>query len=265
MPTEFETASIEFDAETGVGYLQLNRPESLNALSTQLRSDIVAGLQRLEAENDEADGIALRVVIIEGAEGNFCAGADINEFSDATAGDRSDRTHYEFIREFPVPVIAKIRGYCLGGGLETAMSCDLRLAHEDAQFGLPEADLGLIPGAGGVQFISKLASPAAAAEIAMTCDHVTAEQANELELVNRVYDADEFDDAVADFAESIASKPPLAIQAIKRSAAIATQTGLDEGIEYDRQQFEPLLATDDHEEGARAFAEDGYEPTFKGR
>ncbi|WP_323173350.1 enoyl-CoA hydratase/isomerase family protein [Natrialba sp. PRR66] len=264
MPTEFETASVEFDAETGVGSLTLNRPDSLNALSDQLRSDIIAGLEELEAENDDVDGIALRAVVIEGAGGNFCAGADINEFSDSSPGDKSDRSHYEFIRNFPVPVIAKVSGYCLGGGLETAMCCDFRIAHEEARLGLAEVNLGLIPGAGGVQLLSELASPAAAKEIAMTGDHISADRACELNLVREVYGA-EFDDAVAEFAETIASKPPLAIQAIKRSAAIAAQTGVEEGVAYDRQQFESLLETEDHKEGVRAFAEDDYEPTFTGR
>lgn len=264
MREEFDTTVVEFDAETGIGRLTLNRPDSLNALSQQLRADIVAGLRRLEAENDDADGIALRAVIVEGAEGNFCAGADINEFSDASPGASSERAHYDFIREFPVPVVAKVRGYCLGGGLETAMSCDFRFAHEEARFGLPEVDLGIIPGAGGVQFISRLANPAAAKEIAMTGDHIGAERARDLGIVNRVH-GDDFDDAVDEFAETIASKPPLAIQAIKDSANMATQTGLEEGRRYDRKLFEPLLDTEDHAEGARSFAEDDYEPSFKGR
>lgn len=264
MQTELETAIVEFDADTGVGRLTLNRPDSLNALNSQLRSDIVAGLEHLDAENDETDGIALRAVIIDGAGGNFCAGADINEFSDAAQGSRPGDTHREFIRDFPVPVIAKISGYCLGGGLETAMSCDFRLAHEDARMGLPEVDLGIIPGAGGVQMLSTLVTPAAAKEIAMTGDFLMAERARDLGIVDYIYDA-EFDDAVTEFAETIASKPPLAIQAIKRSVNMAMHASLEEGIAFDRQQFKPLLHTEDHEEGARAFAEDGYEPTFKGR
>jgi len=121
--------------------------------------------------------------------------------------------------DFPAPVIAKITGYCLGGGLETAMSCDFRFAAEDAKLGLPEVDLGIIPGAGGVQFISELANPAAAKEI-MTGDHISAARAEELGIVNRV--PDDIDAETQEFAEKIASKPPLAIQAIKESASVAT-------------------------------------------
>ncbi|UHQ95195.1 enoyl-CoA hydratase/isomerase family protein [Haloterrigena alkaliphila] len=263
MQETFDTTRVEFDEETGIGRLTLNRPDSLNALSGQLQTDIIDGLRLLEAENDDRNGIALRAVIVEGAEGNFCAGADITEFSETEPGASSDPEHYEFIMDFPVPVIAKIRGYCLGGGLETAMACDFRFAAEDARFGLPEVDLGIIPGAGGVQFISRLANPAAAKEIAMTGEHIGADRARNLGIVNRV--PDDLDEATQRFAETIASKPPLAIQAIKESANVATQTGLREGRQYDRRLFEPLLDTEDHEEGARAFAEDDYEPEFSGR
>ena len=265
MHEELETTVVEFDADTNVGSVALDRPDALNALSGQLRDDIVEGLRLLEAQNEDADGVALRAVVLQGAGGNFCAGADVNEFSDESAGATSERSHYAFIREFPVPVIAKIEGYCLGGGLETAMSCDMRIAHEEARLGLPEVDLGIIPGAGGVQMVSQLANPAAAMEIAMTGDHIGADRAADLGIVNRVYGDDEFDEEVEAFAETIAAKPPLAIQAIKESARKATQVGLEEGIAYDQQQFEPLLATEDYEEGARAFAEDDYEPEFRGR
>ncbi|WP_222912855.1 enoyl-CoA hydratase/isomerase family protein [Natrinema sp. SYSU A 869] len=263
MRETLETTVVEFTPETGIGHITLNRPDALNALSDQLRADLIEGLRLLESENEDQDGIALRAVIVEGADGNFCAGADITEFSESNPGASSERHHYEFIMEFPVPVIAKIRGYCLGGGLETAMACDFRFADEDARFGLPEVDLGIVPGAGGVQFISRLANPAAAKEIAMTGEHISADRARDLGIVTRV--PDNLDEATRDFAETIASKPPLSIQAIKESGNIATQTGLREGRQYDRRLFERLLETADHEEGAKAFAEDDYEPEFRGR
>lgn len=264
MRTEFETTIVEFDEETGVGHVTLNRPDSLNALSDQLRADVVGSLRRLERKNEGADGIELRAVILEGAEGNFCAGADVNEFDDRAAGASSARDHYQFLREFPTPIVAKIRGYCLGGGLETAMSCDLRFAHEDARFGLPEVDLGLVPGAGGVQFISRLNNPSVAKELAMTGAHVFADDASELGIVNRVY-GEELDDATRAFAETVASKPPLSVQAIKESANLSAEIGLEEGCTYDRRVFDWLSGTEDFEKGTRAFAEDDYEPEFEGR
>lgn len=262
MDEEFENVTVSFDEDTGVGYLTMDRPEALNALNGQLTSDIVAGLRELNAINE--DTVDMRVVVLEGTEGNFSVGADINEFGDAGPATQVDRGHYQFIKDYPLPIIAKIRGYCLGGGLETAMSCDFRIAHEDARFGLPEVDLGLIPGAGGVQFISRLANPSVAKEIAMTGDHITADRAKEIGIANHVH-GDDLDEAVDEFAETIASKPPLSIQAIKESGNLATEVGLEEGLTYDRQLFAPLLGTEDFQEGARAFAEDDYEPEFKGR
>ncbi len=263
MPEEFETTVAEFDESTGVGHLTLNRPDALNALSSQLREDIVAGLEWLNDKND--DGIDMRAVVVEGEGGNFCAGADITEFSEGAPTTEVDRTHYQFIADYPMPVIAKIRGYCLGGGLETAMACDFRIASEEARMGLPEVNLGILPGAGGVQYIAKLANPDVAKEIAMTGRHVPAPEMAEYGVVNDVHADDDLDDAVAEFAEELASKPPLSIQAIKKSANMANHVGLREGREYDRKAFEPLLATDDHAEGAKAFAEDDYEPEFTGK
>ncbi len=263
MPEEFDTTIAEVDESTGVGHLTLNRPDALNALSAQLREDIVAGLEWLANHNE--DTVDVRVVVIEGADGNFCAGADINEFEEGPRRPEADRDHYQYIMDYPLPVIAKIRGYCLGGGLETAMSCDFRYASEEARVGLPEVDLGIIPGAGGVQFISRLANPSIAKEIAMTGRHVPGDEAAELDILTRAYSEDDLDEAVADLAEEIASKPPLSVQTIKQSGNLATQVGLEEGIAWDRKAIEPLLGTEDHEKGARAFAEDDYEPEFEGR
>ncbi len=264
MHETLETTVVEFDAETGVGHVTLDRPESLNALSRQLRTDLVESLRLLEAQNDDAEGVALRAVVLDGADGNFCAGADVTEFSDESSAGTAERDHFRFLREFPVPIVAKIGGYCLGGGLETALSCDFRIAHEEARLGFPEVDLGLFPGAGGVQLLSRLATPSVAMELAMTGEHVSGERAAELGFVDRVY-GDDLDDAVDEFAETIASKPPLAIQAIKDAARTAAHTGLEEGIAADQTRFEVLLASEDHAEGARAFAEDEYQPEFLGR
>jgi len=262
MDVEFDATVVRFDEERGVGTITMNRPESLNALNTQLREDVVAGLEWLDARNDDADGVPLRIVVLEGTDENFCAGADINEVSDLA--DRDGRPHYEVIMDFPVPVVAKIQGYCLGGGLETALSCDFRIAHAESQFGLPEVGLGIIPGAGGIQFVSRLVNPAVAKQLAMTTEHISGREASNLGLVNDVFDDGEFEDGVKAFVDRIAGQPPLAVQAAKCSARMAVQTTLAEGREYDRRQSEILLDTDDHAEAARAFVEDDIEPTFEG-
>jgi enoyl-CoA hydratase/carnithine racemase len=263
MSQEFETINIEFNEKTGIGQLTLNRPEALNALNTQLREDIVAGLRTLNKRNNE--GIEMRVVVLEGAEDDFCAGADINELESESDTIDVDRTHYQFISDYPVPIIAKIRGYCLGGGLETALSCDFRFANQGARFGLPEVDLGILPGAGGIQYVSRLANPSIAKELAMTANHIPAERAARENIINSVYKDSELDSAVQEFAESLADKPPLAIQAIKKSADMATQTGLREGCEYDRNLLDPLLNSEDHSEAVKAFADENYDPKFDGK
>lgn len=264
MPTRFETTEIEFDADTGVGHLRLDRPEAMNALNSKLRSEIITGLQDLESRSEDGQRTGLRVVVLEGAAENFCAGADINEFSKLSKAKVSGQDHFRFIREFPVPVIAKIRGYCLGGGLETALSCDFRIAEEGASLGFPEVDLGIIPGAGGVPLMSTVASPAAALSLAMTGTRINADRALNLGIVNQVHN-ERFDAAVEEFAQTIASKPPLAIQAIKRSVRVTTEGGAEAGIRYDRQQFESLNSTEDHAEGVRGFRNQDHEPVFEGQ
>jgi len=265
MSDELETVIVAFDEETGVGSLTLDRPDALNALNGQLLSDIVEGLRRLEARNEDAEGVALRAVVIEGAgEKAFSAGADISGFSGGSSGGSSPRSTGRFVREFPAPVIAKIQGYCLGGGLETAFACDFRFASEDSTFGLPEVDLGLLPGAGGVQYVARLANEAVAKELAMTGEHFPAERAHAEGLVHDVFPAEDLDDEVEAFAENLATQAPLSVQAIKESANRAHQMGLNEGIQFDRTTFETLLNTEDAEEGAAAFSED-RDPEFVGK
>ncbi|RZH69167.1 enoyl-CoA hydratase/isomerase family protein [Natrinema altunense] len=265
MDESLETVLVAFDEDRGVGTLTMHRPDALNALNAQLRADIIAGLELLEERNEETDGVALRAVVLEGAgEKAFCAGADVGGFSEESAGGSSARSHYDVIRQFPAPVVAQIDGYCLGGGLETALACDFRLASEGSTFGFPEVSLGILPGAGGVQYVSKLASPAVAKELAMTGDHISATRADEEGIINHVYADDEFDDAVDEFVTDLAGQAPLAVQAIKQSADMAVHSGLEEGIAYDYQLFKRLLETEDHAEGAAAFAED-REPEFDGK
>lgn len=266
MDETFETVLVEYDEQRGVGSVTLNRPESLNALNGQLSREIVEGLQLLEERGTQADGdVDLRVAVISGAgEKAFCAGADIGGFSADSETESTDGSVHEFVPEFPVPVVAKIDGYCLGGGLELALACDIRLASADSEFGFPEVNLGLLPGAGGVQFVSKLCGPATAMELAMRGEHVSAEWADSEGLVNHVYPTEEFETQVESFVTHLAGQAPLAVQAIKKSAHKAVRSGLDEGRQYDRQLFAELLGTEDFAEGAAAFQTD-REPEFKGR
>ncbi|MHB9286951.1 enoyl-CoA hydratase/isomerase family protein [Halobacteriales archaeon Cl-PHB] len=264
MRHELAATTVQYDRNTGVGHLTMNRPEALNAFNTQLREDIVEGLRLLEDETAEDGRRALRAVIIEGADETFSVGADVSESSQRERLASSERPHYDFIDDYPVPTIAKIRGYCLGGGLETAMFCDVRFAHEDSQFGLPEVNLGIIPGAGGIQFLSRYATPAVAKELALEGEHFDAKRANDLGLVNRVY-GDDLDEQTRTFAETVAAKPPLAVQGILDAGDISTQTSLKEGIAHDMRLVETLFTSEDAEKAMRAFGDDEYEPEFTGR
>lgn len=265
MREELDTAIVAFDEEAGVGEITMNRPDSLNALSSQLRSDIVSGLRLLEEKNEGEEGVALRAVILSGAgDRAFCAGADITEFGGGSSGDTLERSHYEVIREFPTPIVAKIQGYCLGGGFETALSADFRFASEDSTFGFPEVDLGFLPGAGGAAMVNQLAGPGVAKELAMTGEHVSAERALAEGLVHDVFPADDLDDEVRAFAETIASKAPLAIQGIKRSVNHAVEVGAEAGIAFDGEKAAVLARTEDFAEGTAAFAEK-REPEFVGK
>jgi enoyl-CoA hydratase/carnithine racemase len=260
MRDSFETVDVQF--ADGIGTLTLDRPDSLNALNGRLRREVVAGLERLDAENDDSDGVALRAVVLEGAGGNFCAGADVTEFDDDEAGTRLARDLQAAIMDLPAPVVAKIEGYCLGGGFETALACDFRVAAPAAELGFPEVDLGIMPGGGGVGFVSRLAGPAVAAELAMTGEFVTGERAADLGLVTEV--TEDVDGAARDLAERLASKPPLAIQAIKESVRLTTETGLRAARRHDARLVNPLYHTDDHAKAARAFGDDEADPTFEG-
>jgi enoyl-CoA hydratase/carnithine racemase len=266
MREELETVLVEFDEERSVGTLTLNRPDSLNAMNRQMRRDIETGLELLGEQDDEAEGVAVCAVVIEGTgDRAFCAGADIMGFSDVSPAAFESHTMRDSVIEFSAPIIAKIHGYCLGGGLELALACDFRIASESSQLGFPEVDLGLIPGAGGVQYVAHLANPSFAKELAMTGDHISAERAADESVINHVYSDEELDGEVEEFVETLTDKPPLAVRAVKDSGNVATETGLNEGRKYDRRIFSSLLETEDHEEGARAFAEDDYEPDFTGK
>jgi enoyl-CoA hydratase/carnithine racemase len=265
MRTEFETVVAAFDDDSGIATLQLQRPTSLNAINEQLRKDIVAGLQWIERAPDESGSDIVRCVVLKGAKGNFCAGADVTEFGEDAPGMRPPRDHYRSIMDFPAPVVATIRGVCLGAGLETALACDLRLASADSQLGFPEVELGTIPGAGGIQFVSRLADPATAKELAMTGDKISGKRAASIGIVTRAFDADAFDERAESFVESLASKPPLALRAIKETAAVSTRDSLTGGRLHDRLQGERLLDSEDFREGLRAFDDDEYEPSFHGR
>lgn len=213
----FDTIQWSFDDDTGIGRIILDRPDSLNALSTQLRRDIVAGFEAFQTLDNDADGIAVRVVIVEGAgDRAFSAGADVTEFDDREPGVFADPTKvYRVCRRYPAPVIANIDGYCLGGGLVLAVTCDFRVASERSEFGLPEIEYELVPSEGFMRQLAGLTGVSRAKELHMTGNRISAADAAADGIVDYVHPAGEVDAAVDALAGTIAGKSPAPIRAIK--------------------------------------------------
>lgn len=262
---DYETIQWSYDEETGIGNIVLDRPDSLNALSEQLKSDIVDGFRAFEEIDDVQPGVEVRTVVLEGAgDKAFSAGADITEFNERVTGVFNPERIYEIPEQFGAPVIAKIDGHCLGGGLELALACDFRLASERSQFSLPEVNIGLIPGGGGTQRLSQLVGPSRAKELCMTGEHVSATTAKEEGIVNDVFATDELDGQVEAFSERLANQAPLAVRALKDVINMSQETALEEGRMYEYRAILTLFETEDQTEGAEAFAEK-REPEWKGR
>ncbi|MCD2203367.1 enoyl-CoA hydratase/isomerase family protein [Halobacterium sp. KA-6] len=266
MPSEsLATVEWDLDEDTGIATIMLNRPDVLNALSSQLREDVITAFKTLERLDDESDGVAVSVVVLEGAgEKAFCAGADITEFSEVQTGSFNMSPVTSIAEEFVAPVIAKIDGYCLGGGLEVALSCDFRFASEDALFGFSEVNLGLIPGGGGTQRLAELVGPSRAKRLSMTGEKIDGNKAAEDGIVNEAVPEEELDETVQEFAQELSGQPPLSIRSLKDVVNRSQEVSLAEGRRYERRVFDILQETEDADEGTTAFAED-REPEWQGK
>ena len=235
-----------------VGLVKLNRPESYNALNLQLLSDLMESLKEL----DEMDDIG--AIVITGDEKAFAAGADISAMADATTEEIRKSEFiptFSLIREIKKPIIAAVSGYCLGGGLELAMSCDMIIASIKSKFGQPEINLGIIPGAGGTQRLTRAVGKVIAMEMILNNRTLKAEEALSLGLINAVYPVEEFLEKSMSMAQDIATRAPLAIQAAKRAVNQAYELSLSEGLDKERDLFFDLFSTQDQKEGMKAFIE----------
>ena len=259
--TTFETILVEKRARLAV--ITFNRPEKMNALNSQVIAETIAALSELKRDE------TVRVVVLTGAgEKSFVAGADISEFAGRTpltqrkamlAGSISAA-----IESFPKPVIAMINGFCLGGGNELAMGCDLRYASEKARFGQPEINLGIIPGDGGTQRLTRLVGETKAMELILTGDMINAQTALDLGLVNAIFPPEELEAKTMEIANKIAEKSPIALQAAKEAVKLASRSNLDEGLRREVDLFALCFSSEDKEEGVRAFLEK-RKPVFKGK
>ena len=237
-----------------VALITINRPEKRNALNIQTRQEGAAALEELR----EDEGV--RVVVFTGAgDKAFVAGADIGEFAGRTAITQRDvmtgRSLFTAIDTFPKPVIAMINGYCLGGGCELALACDLRIASENASFGQPEINLGIIPGGGGTQRLTHLIGEGKAMELILTGDIIDARTAFTLGLVNTVVPAEELEAKTMEIANRIAEKSPVALRMAKEAVKTAARANLDEGLRREIDLFALCFSSQDKDEGVRAFLE----------
>ena len=263
MPT---TRLIRVDAPVegheGVALVTIDRPEALNALSFALLAELADALETLDA-----DGRTRAAIITGAGDRAFAAGADIVELADQTPGRLRSEGQFgswDRIGVIGIPLIAAVRGFALGGGCELAMSCDLIVAGDDARFGQPEIRIGVMPGAGGTQRLTRAIGVARAMELVLTGRMIDASEAYAAGLVTSVVPAAEVISAALTLADQIASMPPLAVRAAKRSVLAAAELPLSAGLRAERDAFFELFATNDQREGMRAFQEK-RPPTWTGR
>ncbi|TML44292.1 MAG: enoyl-CoA hydratase [Actinobacteria bacterium] len=244
-----------------VAVVLLNRPQALNALSDELMDELVATLAQLDRDE------AVRCIVLGGNERAFAAGADIGELSRSSAIDlyyqrRVER--WDTIRSLWTPLVAAVSGFCLGGGCELAMSCDLIVASETAQFGQPETSLGIIPGAGGTQRLTRAVGKALAMDVILSGRRLTAQEALAAGLVSRVVAREAWLEEPKRLAREIAAKGPVATRLAKESVNRAYETTLQAGLEAERRALYLAFASEDAKEGLTAFIEK-RDPEFKGR
>jgi enoyl-CoA hydratase len=256
--------SYEFilvDHEPPIATVRLNRPQVFNALSPDLIAELIDALQALDKDPD------VGAIVLTGNERAFAAGADIGRMAESTVVEQIERDQFavwDKIRRIKKPIIAAVSGWCLGGGNETAMMCDMIVASETARFGQPEIGIGIIPGAGGTQRLTQAVGKARAMELVLTGRQFTADEALAMGLINRVVPVEVYLEEAQALAREIASKPPIAVQMGKASVNAVVDDYLDRGLMTERRNFYMLFATEDQKEGMRAFVEK-RKPVWKGR
>jgi len=239
----------------------LNRPQQLNALSAELMDEVVGALEAFDADDD------VRCVVLGGNERAFAAGADVGELAAATPISLYDNRaleRWDAIRALRTPLVAAVSGYCLGGGCELAMACDLIVASETAMFGQPEINLGIFPGAGGTQRLTRAVGKAVAMDMILTGRTLSADEALELGLVARVVAKEAWLDEAKRVAREIAAKSPVAVHLAKDSIDQAFESPLSAGLGFERRSFYLARAAEDATEGLAAFVEK-RKPEWKGR
>jgi enoyl-CoA hydratase len=241
--------------------IQFNRPEVLNALTMKMMEELVETLEELDRDP------AVRCIILTGNEKAFAAGADIKEMADASSVEmliRDQFARWDRIRKIKKPIIAAVSGFALGGGCELAMACDMIIASETARFGQPEVSIGVMPGAGGTQRLTRAVGKAKAMELILTGRLITAGEALSAGLINKVVPVEVCLDEARALAREVSSKPPLAVRLAKEAVLKAFDTTIEAGLEFERKNFYLLFSSEDQKEGMRAFSEK-RPPVWKGK
>lgn len=247
-----EYSSILTETRGRVGLVQLNRPKQLNALDSVLVGELMQALEAFDADAE------VGAIVMTGSERAFAAGADIKEMAGASAVEMfvgDNISQFDRIRQIKKPVIAAVSGWCLGGGCELAMSCDMIVASESARFGQPEITIGVIPGAGGTQRLTRAVGKALAMEMVLNNRTLTAEEAQHFGLVNRVVPVERYLDEALGLASEVAGRAPLALRLGKEAINHAFESFLTDGLVDERRAFYLLFASQDQKEGMSAFME----------
>jgi enoyl-CoA hydratase len=256
-----EEALILREITGAVATLTLNRPKALNALSPELMAELAAAIEALDAD----DGV--RCVVLTGGPRVFAAGADIKTMAERTPTSMVEARSFatwERIRRCRKPIVAAVSGYALGGGCELAMQCDLIVASETAQFGQPEINIGIMPGAGGTQRLARAIGPYRAMEMVLTGRMLSAREAHAAGLVNRVAPIEGFLAEAQRLAAEIAERAPVAVRLAREALRYGVETTVRDGLEIERRNFYLLFDTEDQKEGMRAFVEK-RKPEYRGK
>ena len=259
MVTQF--IKVTPQAEKFIALIELNRPKELNALNRELMLEIRDTLREL----DEDDNV--RVIILTGGERVFAAGADIKQMATATAIDMLNIDQFstwDQIKRTKKPIIAAVSGFALGGGCELAMTCDMIIASETAKFGQPEIKIGTMPGAGGTQRLTRAIGKVLAMELVLTGKFITAEEALQAGLINRIVPVEVLREETLKLAREIAKQSPVAVKLAKEAVLNSFNSTLDEGLTFERKNFYLCFACEDQREGMNAFIEK-RKPEFKGK
>ncbi|MDN5203369.1 enoyl-CoA hydratase-related protein [Fulvivirgaceae bacterium BMA10] len=249
------------EQEKHIGLIQLNRPKELNALNLELMGELRDALKNLDNNNQ------IRVIVITGNQKAFAAGADIKQMADKSAIEMlqiDQFSTWDQIRKTKKPIIAAVSGFALGGGCELALTCDMIIASETAKFGQPEIKIGVMPGAGGTQRLTRAVGKARAMEMVLTGKFIDAEEAMKYGFINKIVPVEKYLDEAMNLARSIAQMSPVATQLAKESVNRAFETHLDEGLHFERKNFYLLFASEDQKEGMAAFVEKRA-PDFQGK